>query len=60
MIVIENRIVSSQPKEIAGCDPFLKKNIDTILLTNTEITLFVISLFQQTISVKCTTAMHIG
>ena len=59
LIVFENRIISSQPKQIAGCDTFLKRNIDTILLSNTEIT-FVISVLQQMISVKCTTAMHIG
>ena len=47
LIVFENRIVYSQPKAIAGCDTLLKKNIDTILLSNTEIT-FVISVLQQT------------
>ena len=44
LILFENRIVSSQPKVRAGCDTLLKGNIDTILLSNTEIT-FVISLF---------------
>ena len=39
LIVFENRIVSSQPKATAGCDTLLKRNIDTILLSNTEITL---------------------
>ena len=29
-IVFENRIVSSQPKAIAGCDTLLKRNIYTI------------------------------
>ena len=46
LIVFENRIVSSQPKAIAGCDTLLKRNIDTILLSNTEIT-FVMSVLQQ-------------
>ena len=59
LIVFENRIISLQPKQIAGCDTLLKRNIDTILLSNSGIT-FVISVLQQTISVKCTTAMHTG
>ena len=45
LIKFENRIVSSQPKEIAGCDTPLKRNIDTILLSNIKIT-FVISVLQ--------------
>ena len=48
LIVFENRIVSSQPKAIARCDTLLKRNIDTILLSNTEIT-FVMSVLQQTV-----------
>ena len=44
LIVFENRIVSSQPKAIAGCDTLLKRNIDTILLSSTQIT-FLISVF---------------
>ena len=59
LIVFENWIVSSQPKAIAGCDTLLKKNIDTVLLSNTEIT-FVIFVLLQMISVKCRTAMHTG
>ena len=59
LIVFEDRIVSLQPKEITGCDTLLKRNIGSILLSNTEIT-FVISVLQQMISVKCTTAMHTG
>jgi len=59
LIVFENRIISSQPKAIAGCDTLLKRNIDTVLLSNTELT-FVISILQHMISVKCTTAMHTG
>ena len=51
LIVFENRIVSSQPKEIAGCDTLFKRNIDTILLSNTEIT-FAISVLEQMISVS--------
>ena len=50
LIVFENRIVSSQPKEMAGCDTLLKET-DTILLSNTEIT-FVISVLQQMVSVS--------
>ena len=46
MIVFENRIVFSQPKAISGCDTLLKRNIDSIVLSNTEIT-FVISVLQQ-------------
>ena len=42
LIVFGNRIVSSQPKKMAGCDTLLKRNIDTILFTNTEFT-FVLS-----------------
>ena len=38
LIVFENRIVSSQPKEIEDSDTLLKRNTDTILLSNTEIT----------------------
>ena len=57
--MFENRIVSSQPKAIEGCDTLLKRNIDTILLSNTKIT-FVISVLQQYISVKCTTEVHTG
>ena len=59
LIVFEDRIVSSQPKKITSRDALLKRNIGTILLSNTEIT-FVISVLQQMISVKCTTAMHTG
>ena len=59
LIVFENRKVSLQAWAIAGCDTLLKRNIDTILLSNTEIT-FVISVLQQMISVKRTTAMHTG
>ena len=59
LIVFENRIVSSQPKAIEGCDTLLKRNIDTILLSITKIA-YVISALQQFISVKCTTAMHTG
>ena len=51
--------VSLQLKAIAGCNTLLKRNIDTILLSNTEIT-FVISVLQQMISVKSTTEMHTG
>ena len=47
LIVFEDRIVSLQPKEITGCDTLLKRNIDTILLSNTEIR-FVMSVLQQT------------
>ena len=36
LIVFENRIVSSQPKTIAGWDTLRKRNVDTILLSNTE------------------------
>ena len=46
LIVFENRIVSSQPKVIEGCD-----TIDRILLSNTEI-MFVISVLQQMISFR--------
>ena len=59
LILFENRIVSLQLKSIAGCDALLKRNKYTILLSSTEIT-FVISVLQQMISVKCTTAMHTG
>ena len=59
LIKFENRIVSLQPKEIAGCDTPLKRNIDTILLSYIEIT-FVISVLQQMILVKCTTVIHTG
>ena len=48
LIVFENQNVSLQLKAIAGCDILLKRNIDTILLSNTEIT-FVISVLQQMI-----------
>ena len=58
LIVFENRIVSSRPKAIAGCDTLLKRNIDTILISNTEI-MFVILYYSKRMSVKCTTAMHI-
>ena len=51
LIEFENRIVSSQPQEIAGCDTLFKRNIDTVLLSKTEIT-FAISLLQQMISVN--------
>ena len=47
LIVFENRIISLQPKAIAGCETLLKRNIETILLSNTEIT-FVMSVLQQT------------
>ena len=57
--MFENQIAPSLPEEIAGCDTLLKRNIDTVLLSNTEITLM-ISVLQQMILVKCTTAMHTG
>ena len=38
LIMFENRIVPSQPKAIAGCDTLVKRNIDTILSSNTQIT----------------------
>ena len=53
LIVFENRIVSSQPKEIAGCDTLLKRNIDTILLSNTEIK-FMISVVSVSARPQCT------
>ena len=53
LIVFENRIVSSQPKEIAGCDTLLKRNIDTILLSNTEIR-FLISVVSVSARPQCT------
>ena len=59
LIVFENRIVSSQPKAIAGSDTLLKRNVYTILLSNTEIT-FVTSVLHQMILVKFTAAMHTG
>ena len=37
LIVFENQIISSQPEQIAGCDTLLKRNIDTILLSNTQL-----------------------
>ena len=49
LIVFEDRIVSSQPKKTTSRDTLLKRNIDTILLSNTEIRF-----------VKCTTAKHTG
>ena len=59
LIVFENQIVSSQPKAIAGSDTLVKRNVYTILLSNTEIT-FVTSVLHQMILVKFTAAMHTG
>ena len=59
VIVFENLIVYSQPQKITGSHTLLKRIIDIILLSNTEITV-VISVLRQIISVKSTTAMHTG
>ena len=58
LIVFENRIVSSQPKEMAGCDTLLKRNrYNPVIKHRNHVRDFCITAI---CFGKCTTAMHTG